>query len=276
MATKTINDLPELTSVASGDFVAGWDISGVATMKMTIANIFNLLLTQANTFSAAVTIQPASLGSHGLIINQPTGTTNLGLRVQLNGANYFYLLYPGHVSAASSAVVIPAVDGGNNALGPYVEIGRNTNGTKPGSGFVRLTARTGTTYRVWPDNTGVLRIHTADPIYDNDVLGTVVGAQTSSLDAKKLLGVPVSPDEALASVCTSAEQAIKRFVYKNGAFDGEEFSGLVVDFAPRYGMDRDEAHPHGKALNVINAVGDLMLAVKALNDRLDKMEMING
>ena len=92
MATKTINDLPELTSVASGDFVAGWDISGVATMKMTIANIFNLLLTQANTFSAAVTIQPASLGSHGLIINQPTGTTNLGLRVQLNGANYFYLL----------------------------------------------------------------------------------------------------------------------------------------------------------------------------------------
>lgn len=272
MATKTINDLPELTGVASGDFVAGWDISGVATMKFTLANIFNLLLTQANTFSAAVTIQPASLGSHGLIINSPTGTTNLGLRAQLNGVNYFYLLYPGHANAASSAAVIPAVDGGNNLAGAFVEIGRNTNATKPGSGFVRMTARTGTTYRIWPDNTGVLRIHTSDPIYDNDTAGTVVGAQTSSLDAKEVLGAPISPAEALAAICASADHAIKRFIYKSGAFGGEEFSGVVVDFAPRYGMDRDKEHPHGKALNVINAVGDLMLAVKALNDRLDKME----
>lgn len=272
MATKTVNDLPELTSVASGDFALLWDISSSSTMKATFTNIFNLLLAQANTFTAALTIQPSSLGSHGLIINSPAGTTNLSLRVQLNGVNYFYLLYPGHANAPSAGAVIPAVDGGNNLAGPYIEIDRNTNATKPGSGFIRLMARTGTTYRVWPDNTGVLRIHTADPIYDNDVLGTVVGAQTSMADAKNILGEVGDPMEALRAIVGAAQDGMRRFRYKSGAFDNQEFEGIITDLSPRYGMDRDKNHPAGKALNEIQLFGDLIRAVALIADKLGLVE----
>jgi hypothetical protein len=42
---------------------------------------------------------------------------------------------------------------------------------------------------------------------------------------------------------------------------------VIVDYAPRYGMDRDPAHPAGKSLNLINVVGDLLRAVAWLIER---------
>ena len=70
----------------------------------------------------------------------------------------------------------------------------------------------------------------------------------------------------------SEAAAVRRFTYKNGSFGGEEFSGLVVDYAPRYGMDRDADHPAGKSLNVVTAIGDLMIAVDYLAGRVAALE----
>lgn len=268
MSNVTINSLPNVAALATGDKVAVWDVSAGITGYATVAQIrgTGAVKDGGNTFTAGQVIEPTGTGDFGLIINSPAGTTNLGLRIQLAGASYFYLLYPGHVNGPSGAAVVPSVDSGNNLAGAYLELGRNSNATKPGAGFVRMTARSGSTYRVWPDNSGVLRIHTADPIYDNDAAGTVVGAQTSSLDAKEIAGLPVSADDALRNII-EASRAIRRFVYRNGAFNNEEFSGLIVDWADRYGMDRDAAHPAGRSLNVITAIGDLMLAVAALEAR---------
>lgn len=272
MGNKTINDLAALTGVASGDYVAMWDVSGSVTRKVTLSSIFDLLLAQASTFTNTITIAPTSTGASGLIVNQPAGTTNLGLRIQLAGTSYVYALYPGHANAASGAVIQADWDGGNNLAGPYLEIGRNTNATKAGAGFIRLRARGGSAYRVWIDNAGVARVHTADPIFDNDTAGTVIGAQTSSLDSKNILGDVGDPLDALRAIVAAAKTGLKRFDYKSGAFGGEEFEGIVTDFAPRYGMDRDEAHPAGKSLNEIQLLGDLIRSVALIAEKLGLTE----
>lgn len=80
-----------------------------------------------------------------------------------------------------------AVSPGTLALGTGavtgrgVSIGRNSSGGGA-AGHLELVDKGGTSYFVWVDDTGVLRIHTAAPTEDNttvsDVAGTVVGSQT--------------------------------------------------------------------------------------------------
>jgi hypothetical protein len=131
--------------------------------------------------------------------------------------------------------------------------------------------RAGTDYSIWPDASGNLRINTALPTNALDGAGTVVGAQTSCLSSKDITGDPASIDDVLASVRQGAE-AVRRFVYKSGSYNGEEFSGIVTDYAPRYGMDRDEEHPAGRSLNVINAIGDMMIVLNDLVQRVAALE----
>lgn len=113
-------------------------------------------------------------------------------------------------------------------------------------------------------------------------LATTSGSTPSALDTKTVVGDPVSADEALEYVLKAARKAVKRFVYKpvrtqgtaSLPHGGAEFSGLIVDFAARYGMDVDVSHPNGKHLNIINAIGDLMLAVAALSERVEQLESL--
>jgi len=146
-------------------------------------------------------------------------------------------------------------------------LGCNTNGTTPAPGAMTFVEADGELCYLWPDNSGILRTGNVAPI--SSVFwggGTVVGTQTSSLDSKYLIAGMTSIDDVLAAVQRGAE-AVRRFTYKNGAFNNEEFEGVVVDYAPRYGMDCDEEHEAGKSLNIVNAVGDLLRAVAWLVER---------
>lgn len=172
--------------------------------------------------------------------------------------------------SSPARVILSDYDLGAGA-GPRVQIGRNSNASTPGAGSVQLFMNTGSSRFVWVDATGVARIGSSSPSNANDTGGVAVGSQTSSLDAKTLTGPGPDGAGALAHIAQGAA-AVRRFTYKDGRYSGEEFSGLVVDFAPRYGMDRDEAHPAGRSLNVITALGDLMLAVSYLAGRVAELE----
>lgn len=262
MANYTINNLTELTGTASGDFVPLWDTSASVTRKATLTNIFAAVFAAANTFTAGQTIAPASTSVNGLAINMPTGSTGNAVTTFLNSVQRVA------IKATSTANYLHMIDDdlGNGNAGAFIQLGRNSNATNAGAGYLRFTARGAAVWRVWVDNVGALRIHSNDPTTANDTAGTIVGTQTSSLDSKNILGEAITGAEALESV-VSAAKAIKRFTYKSGAVNGEEFSGLIIDYAPRYGMDRDDDHKAGKSLNVINAIGDLMLAVSYLAER---------
>lgn len=175
MATKTINDLPELTSPASGDFVATWDISGVSTNKLTLANIYNLFLTQSNTFSALQSFAPSATNIGAIALNMPVNTVAAAISGTYNGVQRAVL----NMLATQTVFSLSSVDLGQNTAGPQMLIGYNNNATVPAAGTLRMVNRSGTTSWLWIDAAGKLRIAGAPPTTAvSDTSGTVVGTQT--------------------------------------------------------------------------------------------------
>lgn len=197
--------------------------------------------------------------------------TNGGLVVQpAAGTNAIYVGTPNNQTAGG--VTLAAADNGSS-YGPYIAISRNSNASTPAAGWIQLVARTGTAVALWIDNAGNMRLNTgANPTNANDTSGTVVGTQTSSLDSKIVLGNTCTSEEAVGHVLNTARNALRRFKYKNGSFNDQEFEGLIVDYAPRYGLDRDAEHPAGKSLNVIQIINDLILSVQYLSEKLTTLE----
>ena len=266
----TIADLATLaaTGVASGDYLV---ISDSGVDKKIDATLVPWTSTPS-TFTRSLTVQPAVTSDTAFNAEMPAGTaTNVrAYRWALNGALRGYIT----TDSANNEIALAAFDNGAGD-GPNIIVGNNSNAGTPAAGHMHLVNRGGTGYRIWPDATGLLRIHTANPTSATDTAGTVVGAQTSSKDAKTQRGKPEDAAAILAHIAEGAK-AVRRFVYKNGAYGGEEFSGIVVDYAPRYGMDRDADHPAGRSLNIVNAIGDLLIAVDYLARRVAALEADNA
>lgn len=252
-----ITDLSALTTVADNDVLVVYDTSTTTDKKITRANLLG---------SHTATFAPTATNVNGIVIDMPASNTANAIALRYNGASRAIL----RAQATYTDMIFEDVDGGT-AAGPYIWLGRNSNGSTPACGFIRLSDKSGSVYRLWIDDSGVVRVHTADPTNANDTAGTVVGAQTSSLDSKHVTGEALPAVDILASVQAGAE-AVRRFTYRSEAYNGEEFSGVVVDFAPRYGMDRDAEHPSGKSLNVVTVIGDLLIAVANLAERVAALE----
>ena len=277
--TLTLATVLAGASVANDDEVWIWDVSAGQLKKTTRAELIGgayvlvvpasgtvALLGVAQTFTKTQIINPDTTSANGEVLDMPASNTANALSVRYNGGERFLV----RAQATYTDMIFSDIDAGA-AQGPYIQMGRNSNASTPAAGFLRLSDKGGSIYRIWPDDTGVMRVHTADPTNAYDTAGTVIGTQTSNLDAKIVVGQPIGIDDVLAAIQLGAA-AVRRFVYKNGEFNGEEFSGLVTDFAPRYGMDRDDAHPAGKSLNVITVLGDLMMAVANLTERVRALE----
>ena len=98
------------------------------------------------------------------------------------------------------------------------------------------------------------------PTNAQDGSGTVVGTQTSSLDSKNIIEPFTDYGRALNAII---DAPLFDFTYKSGAFGSQRFTGIVTDYAPTFGMDRDDTHPAGKSLNEITAHGYTFAAIKA-------------
>ena len=277
MANRTLTQATELAGVdiASNDELWIWDVTAAALRKCTRADLIGGVITGGGTVATGgFTLTVPATGTAALSNTAQTFTSSqtvdtvssLPFLIQRNSANRFAY----SATDTSSLILLYAFDNGTGA-GPYVNIQRNNNASTPSAGFVQISDLNNTSRRIWPDAAGLLRIHNATPTNANDTSGTVVGDQTSSLDSKHVQGESAPIGAVLAAVRQGAE-AVRRFVYKSGAYNGEEFSGVVVDYAPRYGMDRDAEHPAGKSLNVITAIGDLLMAVANLTERVEALE----
>lgn len=153
-------------------------------------------------------------------------------------------------------------DLGDGNAGPIITLGRNSNATNTGAGSLNFMSKAGTAGYVWQDNAGQLRINTAAPTNANDVAGTVIGTQSSSLASKNLTGAFTDYSSALSAI---VDAPLYDFTYKSGAYNNQEFTGIITDYSPIFGMDRDAAHPAGKSLNMITAIGYTFGAIKELN-----------
>lgn len=223
-----------------------------------------------NTFTSGQSIAPIVTNQNGLSINMPTSTSALALRAQYNSVSRMELT----ASSSLSMLNMVGYDAGTGS-GPILRAGRNSNGSTAAPGTFSAIQANNSGSSLWPDNSGVWRT-----VQDTNITsanfasaGTVVGAQTSHRDFKDITGDAVSDADALDFICQAAEQ-VARFVYKSGAYGEQEFSGVVLDGPEldRYGMDADAERPAGKALNLVNAVGDLFKAVRFLSGRVAALE----
>lgn len=165
------------------------------------------------------------------------------------------------------SVELPSENTGTGTTGPQLRIGRNSNASAS-AGSLRYTNIGGTDYYLWPDTAGLYRIFTAAPTNGTDTSGTVVGDQTSHVDAKILLGEHDSGSVSLARI-KQAATSLRKFTYKDGRYNGEQFSGLILgdEFTTSYyGKDG------GRVLNEINAFGDVFAALAYLSKRVEELE----
>ncbi len=219
----------------------------------------NDILLAANIASRSQTIAPSSTSTIGMSINMPTSTSVAGVSVAYNGTAAVQLF----ALSGDRGVVMPSFSNGSS-YGPYINIGRNSNGSTPSAGHILMYARTGTYYSTWVDNAGNLRImSSAQPTNGTDTNGVVVGTQSSALATKNVLGEFTDYSAALQAI---VDAPLYDFTYKSGSYNGEKFTGIITDYAPTFGMDG------GKSLNVITAHGYSMAAIKALHSKIEALE----
>ncbi len=291
MAELTVDGLGELTSPAANDEIGIWDVSAgqylkirrdtlvggtitgggtVATGGFTLtvpATGTAALLGAANQFTAGQKIGPA-VDAVGLEIDTISSAVAYQLSLKYDSIQRFYAV----MNATASRCLLADADLGSGNPAPNFQVGRNSN-ANASPGFVRFVEADGGDNSLYFDNSGILRkLLDQPPLYSNFASGDVIGAQTSHEAYKTIVGPAVPDAEALDFICTAAAQ-VRRFVYLSGAY-GQEFSGLVLSGSDldRYGQDADAEHAAGKSLNVINAVGDLFLAVRYLADRVNVLE----
>lgn len=220
----------------------------------------------ANTFTAANVFAPTSTSVIGVDVNMPTGTSARAIRGQINGVERFLLL----MNNSDTQIQLQETDTGA-AVGPRIMIARNNNGSTPSAGTIRLANLSASTYYIWPDASGNLRIGTTAPTNAQDTSGTVVGTQTSMAEAKHISDELSSLADVLERVQGGAG-SVRRFAYRSGSYNKQEFEGVVTDLAPHYGMDRDADHPQGKSLNQTQIIGDLLRTVDWLVERVAELE----
>lgn len=231
-------------------------------------NVYTLaLLDKAQTFTALQTFAPASTAIDGINIAMPASTVAYAFQLKYNNVLRMYT----NLASNNNTFGIVGSDLGANVSGPHISIGRNNNAS-PAAAFLYMDNKSGTSYSIWPDASGNLRIGAIVVDGTTDTGGTVVGTQTSSRAFKNILGAATNPAQALKNIVEAGRRALRRFTYKSGAYDNQEFEGIIVEEAPRYGMDRDPEHPAGKSLNEVTLLSDLVGAVVALTERLEALE----
>lgn len=166
---------------------------------------------------------------------------------------------------SNKQIVMPEFDNGTG-LGSGLHADRNSNASTPAPGWLGLSQSDGTMKYLWVDTSGNLRIHTTSPSSAGgvgDTAGTVVGTQTSSLTSKDLLGQIANTASAMDIIRRTPVYA---FTYKNGAYNGEVFYGIVTEYSPLFGMDA------GKSFNPVTAFGATVLSLQDLDARVRALE----
>lgn len=264
--TRYIEDLNENTAPVSGDYLLCYDASAGSTDKDRKVNVGKFaVLATANAFTATQSFVPSATGDHAISVNMPTSTSGDTLRMLYNNTLRARI----SILANDTLLNLDAFSNGTST-GARLVLGRNSNASTPAPGFVWFQAPNGTLYPLWSDNSGNIRTDAAGNVQPiSSTTGTVVGTQTSSLDSKDVLGEFTDYDGALAAILNAP---LYDFTYKNGRFGDEKFTGIITDYSPTFGMDRDDAHPAGKSLNEVTAFGYTVAAFKALTRRIEELE----
>lgn len=187
-------------------------------------------------------------------------------------------------------LVLSSFDNGTGA-GNYAQIGRNSNVSTPAAGHLILHNKSATTYAIWPDTSGNLRINTSSPTNSTDTGGTVIGTQTSWHGTKNIAGEATDKQSLLDAVLGVRlyDYTIKRDTYERSDGETPTYTGIVISDEDRdrnawygsgYGQGQipslNERNLFGYSIGAIQAlagmVADLQEQVKFLADKVARLQ----
>lgn len=176
-------------------------------------------------------------------------------------------------SGAPVTEILGGAHGTGAVNGSVLLIGRNSSGaTAPGCVALGIKGASNN-QSLFVDSTGVVRTANGPGVSacptenGGDTIGSIVGAQTSTRASKDIAGEVTDTAAAMAVIRGTP---VYQFTYRNGAYNGETFYGIVTDDSPIFGMD------HGKAFNPVTAFGATVLALRDLDARLAALERENA
>jgi hypothetical protein len=169
-----------------------------------------------------------------------------------------------------AALVFSAFDNGSS-IGPLVHVDRNSNGSTPSAGSLRMVDRGGTNYYLWPDDSGVWRIGTSAPSSANDTSGTVVGTQTSDWRAKE----DIEHWDGSGATAEILRTQLYSYRFRDDSQRGDKLMrGLVIqdsDRGGRFSMN-DHREDNMAVLDTASGIGHLFAAIGELHARIELLE----
>ena len=208
------------------------------------------------------------MGDGGNYLGTLVGDTGFRTRAGASGASL-------NLTASASDWNLGGRDLGNNVQGPRYRAGRNTNAGAEGgaAGTVEFQKADGAVQSIWVDTGNLVRINALAPTglagapTVPDTAGTVVGTQASSLAVKEVFGKFTDDAEALRTILGTP---LFRFRYTSGAYNNENFVGIITDYSPVFGKDNN------KSLNEVTLLGYLIAAVKAQQSEIEALKQKIG
>ena len=218
------------------------------------------------TFTGQAYIKSAAAGTIGLVVDTAASPSADAQQWMVNTtiAAAFKLF------TTQTQIGFSSRDLGSDVVGAEIFVGRNTNAT-PGAGTVRFTEADGDSLYVWIDNSNLVRVGATAPNNTNQGGGTVVGDQTSWHEAKHIVGPSrIGQAEALSTLLATQ---VYDFAYRDGAYNGRIFSGLVgYDAADWFLKNNDLGKGQIPTLDAVTVVGYTTLAIKELTRRIETLE----
>lgn len=254
-----------LYSYSQGYTTSGLDIAASSRLAAGGAGGLTLSATDAAgviRFYAGGTTLGAELnwGSGGQSLRVMDTTGSIGVLIGVN---------PTYAGSENSVTGADRANGTGSTYGSLITAGRNTSGNGAPGAFISTT-KGGALYAIWADSTGVARINAGPPTETSgDTGGTVIGTQTSTLDTKRLIAPFRDTRRALDVV---AGAALWRFKYKDNAYSGSEFVGVMSNTTPEVMMDPSPDHPEGRSFSPVSAFGYTAAAVAELRKQLEQLK----
>lgn len=265
------NNIDVLFNSDSGnDGLFTWD-GTTDTFQMTTsagANTGKLVLgTDSPVGGAVLEVRTPNATTIGQIINVRSGTSVFAHSWQLNGTEVGNL----EISTDERRLALSAFDNGANH-GTRIVCQRNSNVSTPAAGFIGLDDLNGTNRRIWPDQNGVLRIHTVVPTNATDLDGAVVGAQTSYFNLKENIR-PLNGIDYHAALQTVVNTPLYEYEMIVEAPKKRRVGYVIYEKDKGGWFSYNDNYPGAiPALDERNILGNHAAAIKALYDRVVALE----
>jgi hypothetical protein len=220
------------------------------------------------TLDGMVHLLAPGTGVNAIVLEVPASSTVMALEIQANGGRRTFF----RAQDAYTTIGLDDFDTGNDARGPHIDIGRNSNSSQASAGFVLFTTLANASNYLHVSSDDKFRCGTTLPIGSADQSNAVCGDQTSFLhhidgSLNKAFIRGIEPNEGLG-VILGTSFTVGEYV---DGIKGEQVWPYAED-APWLMHDPRPDLPGGRSHSPVSHSSLNSLSIQALNQTIEEMK----